>query len=133
MNIKKQLQKILMYVQHLENDNVFLDNKVAEYETQPPYQNYVNLFAENKRLSEENARLRDALRWNPVSELPPVDERFTDRKVSVFVLIKTWGTMIRLGYYDFEEECWKYARGETIVLTEMLRWLSIPADKDGDE
>ena len=32
MNIKKQLRKIAEYVEHLENDNVFLDGKVAEYE-----------------------------------------------------------------------------------------------------
>ena len=33
MNIKKQLTKIAEYVEHLENDNVFLDGKVAEYAT----------------------------------------------------------------------------------------------------
>ena len=42
MNIKKQLRKIAEYVEHLENDNVFLDGKVAEYEQQPPYQSYVD-------------------------------------------------------------------------------------------
>ena len=52
MNIKKQLKKIAEYVEHLENDNVFLDGKVAEYEQQPPYQSYVDLVAENKRLRE---------------------------------------------------------------------------------
>jgi len=91
-------------------------------------------FAKSDQIQElrnDNARLREQLRWHSANEIPPVDERYKDRKVSVFVLIKTWGTMIKLGYYDFEEGGWKYAKGEIVLITEMLRWMYIPEDNQG--
>ena len=87
----------------------------------------------NQEWQEKCERLREQLRWHSANEIPPVDERYKDRKVSVFVLIKTWGTMIKLGYYDFEEGGWKYAKGEIVLITEMLRWMYIPEDNQGTD
>ena len=72
MNIKKQLRKIAEYVEHLENDNVFLDGKVAEYEvaimdkTKPddtlikyiPYEHLSKMYC---HIRTENSRLRERL------------------------------------------------------------------------
>ena len=91
------------------------------------------LVEQHKTVKNENASLREQLRWHSANEIPPVDERYKDRKVSVFVLIKTWGTMIKLGYYDFEEGGWKYAKCEIVLITEMLRWMYIPDDNQGTD
>ena len=80
---------------------------------------------------QENARLREQLRWRSMSELPPVNESFKDRKVSKYVMYKTWGAHIKMGYYDFEDNSWRDAvNGKDVMLVEMLKWMPIPEDGD---
>jgi hypothetical protein len=110
-----------------------LENKLDILEANRELAKHLN-YAKSDQIRElrnDNASLREQLRWHSANELPPVDERYKDRKVSVFVLIKTWGTMIKLGYYDFEEGGWKYAKCEIVLITEMLHWMYIPEDNQG--
>ena len=87
MNVKKRLQKVLDYVQDLEEENEILVNKASELEKpklmiggdvfgvwsgdnwKAPHQD-IEHDQIMTLLLEENARLREQLRWRSVSELP---------------------------------------------------------------
>ena len=100
-------------------------------------QTYSDLVMENFVLEnanhcykEENARLREQLRWRPVSELPPRMVIFTSSKN---VLLKELYNMPRTVYYSHASNQW--VDGLTtkwFTPKPGSKWCYIPDDKDGE-
>lgn len=135
MNVKKRLQKILDYVRELEAENMSLVSKVAELEKPKlmvggdtfgvwsgSYQN-IDHDQTMTLLQEENARLREQLRWHSVDELPRRSEHKT---ISVDVVLKTpiWPILIAWYRYD-RSEWWAYGK-QQVSVSSNSRWCYIP-------
>ena len=86
-------------------------------------------------LIEENARLREALKWHPVSELPPLQRDC--KTVSVDVIMKQHGDDEDyppvIAYYSFYANAWicRLSLGELEIMHNS-KWCYIPEDKDGE-
>jgi len=154
MNIKKQLNKIRDYVEELEEEKYLLHNKVEEYKIalldkavddieQLPTTNYFThenlksqynfVKAQMEKLAKENARLREALRWHPVSEKPKKDIKCLTPESENVIL------QIDKGYYPVTAYCslvsgiWRELKNhEEISVNKRSRWCYIPEDKDGE-
>lgn len=57
-------------------------NKIAEMNRVPPARVYAELIDNNKKLVEENARLREQLRWHSVDELPEHSDYYLVRRTA---------------------------------------------------
>ena len=81
-------------------------------------------------LQQENARLREQLRWHSVDEFPPIDDKFEIKTLSVDVLLKrpSYKTVIAWHLRD-RNEWWAYDKGKIPVPLDS-KWRYIPEDGD---
>ena len=92
-------------------------NEIAEMNRVPPARVYAELIDNNKKLVEENARLRDQLRWRNAKKEPP--------NKSGYYFTKQLGGIINTTYYNYTSTYgWE---GDNKV----LKWIPIP--EGGDE
>jgi hypothetical protein len=81
-------------------------------------------------LENENARLREALRWHPVSELPKIEIK---QLWTVSVLLKINEVEPIIAYYGIRSKCWyDYYKSECVVVNKNSRWCYIPEDNGGE-
>jgi hypothetical protein len=130
MNVKKRLQKILDYVNDLEAENTFLDSKVAELEKDKTrlffggrWVLYEDAIEHNRIVEEENARLRDQLRWHSVDEKPPVSGKYL---VKHFLRNQDGELRVAINvtYYTAHNNFW---------LIDVIKWCYIPDDNQGTD
>lgn len=124
MNIKKQFKRILEYIDDINIENERLMEVLNR--------------SINKRdkLTEENIRLREALRWHPISELPRHDEHYPTRNISVNVLFRyNDKTTPFIAWCDRGKVCWINPSISRIIDSNMItgdsQWCYIPEDKNG--
>lgn len=81
------------------------------------------------KLIEENKRLREALRWHPVSELPKTE---IERLWSANVLLKNnYAEESILAYYSIKSKRWcDYHKAEYVKVNDKSRWCYIPEYKE---
>ena len=86
---------------------------------------------EYARVVDENARLREALRWHPVSELPRTE---VENIWTVNVLMKpTYKDNAIVAYYSIKRNRWfDYNKSIILEVNDKSRWCYIPEDKDGE-
>ena len=78
---------------------------------------------------DENARLRDQLRWHPVSELPrtEVEKLWT---VNVLMELEDEAEVI-IAYYSIKSNCWyDYRNSDVLEVNDKSRWCYIPEGGD---
>lgn len=86
-------------------------------------------------LQEENARLREQLRWHSVDELPPLETA----NCSKTVLLDVDYIGVFKMYYNYLSELWVGIQGKQEYFRQQdfknidARWCYIPDDKDGDK
>jgi carboxypeptidase C (cathepsin A) len=86
---------------------------------------------EYAKVVDENARLREALRWHPVSELPRTE---VENIWTVNVLMKpTYKDNAIVAYYSIKRNRWfDYNKSIILEVNDKSRWCYIPEDKDGE-
>ena len=89
---------------------------------------------EYAKVVDENAKLREALRWHPVSELPPLDQHYdNDWSVNVLLKITDKGVAPRVVYYSYNSQTWyDYHNGDIIFVSQHYKWCYIPEENDGE-
>ena len=90
---------------------------------------------EYAKVVDENARLREALRWHPVSEYPIKDERYYHCDISVDVLFRLNDkTKPIIVWCNRETNYWIYNNKiiQPNEITQDSKWCYIPEDKDGE-
>jgi len=89
-----------------------------------------HVIQEYSDLVKENARLREALRWHPVSELPKIEIK---QLWTVSVLLKINEVEPIIAYYGIRSKCWyDYYKSECVVVNKNSRWCYIPEDNGGE-
>jgi hypothetical protein len=154
MNVKKQLNKIAEYIKEIEEVNQILNVRLARYENNNEQELHIsgnfcgdvmekivdNVWQpiehehpEYAKVVDENARLREALRWHPVSEKPKKDIKCLTPESENVIL------QIDKGYYPVTAYCslvsgiWRELKNhEEISVNKRSRWCYIPEDKDGE-
>jgi len=149
MNVKKQLNKIAEYIKEIEEVNQILNVRLARYENNNEQELHIsgnfcgdvmekmvdNVWQpiehehpEYAKVVDENARLREALRWHPVSEKPKNDERYSHCNISVDVLlrIKDKAKPI-IAWLNKDSNCW-VCDGQIIKTYSDSKWCYIPED-----
>lgn len=89
---------------------------------------------EYARLREENARLREQLRWHSVDELPRKESSTSFLSVDVFLNISGQGTY--KAYYKHWNNTWVDRRNNKIIdvpTNKNARWCYIPDDNQGTD
>ena len=111
-----------------EFSNVIMEKMVDNHWT--PIENE---HPEYSRVVGENARLREMLRWHPVSELPELDGGCVSRwsKTVIFQVDRLVDP--ELAFYDYRICYWRKLESATQINTfPQSRWCYIPEEKDGE-
>ena len=90
-----------------------------------------HVIQEYSDLVKENARLREALRWHPVSELPDLDEECVSSWSKNVVFQVDRLVDLELAFYDFHVCYWRNLKTLELIKTfPQSRWCYIPEYKD---
>ena len=86
---------------------------------------------EYAKVVDENARLREALRWHPASELP--DKVSYVCHSSKNVILNSTRLPYKIAYYSYLSGIWRESNNSSpIDVDKNSRWCYIPEDKDGE-
>jgi len=149
MNVKKQLNKIAEYIKEIEEVNQILNVRLARYENNNEQELHIsgnfcgdvmekmvdNVWQpiehehpEYAKVVDENARLREALRWHPVSEKPKNDERYSHCNISVDVLFRINDkTKPIIVWHNADSNSW-VCDGQIVKTYNDSKWCYIPED-----
>ena len=125
MNIKKQFKQILEYIDDINVENTRLLEMLND-----------SINKRNK-LIKENAKLHEALRWHPISELPKRDENYLCSNISVNVLFRyNDRTEPFIVWCDLTKGYWIDPFVSNIIdigmVSDNSQWCYIPEDEDGE-